>query len=469
MKICFLARPSFDKFTVGIYKDLKERYCKDLQGFFVTSNKKESSYVRENISEAIVCETSAYIKEHWEECTLNKLVEFEEKYDCAPIWKYIYTDRFLINADYEYAIRITTGLFMFFENIFENNNVDIYYSECIATLQCYIAYLVGRKHGVRYLSQMLAREKDLTHHYFLDDPYQGNMNFNKEFLNVEYTKEEYEYADMFLSEFESKEISPQSMSLVEKLPKLRWKYVLLLPYRLIKQFDPKYTDPYSYMYYKAYQRAFDPIKFYFRYQKSKKHYTKPDYSKKYVYYPLHYQPEASTIVCAQKYEKQLYYIDSWAKSLPADTVLYVKEHHALIGHRDISFYRELKKYPNVFLIDPLESSRKLIESAQAVTTLTGTAGWEAMLLRKPVFIAGNIFFDDAPGVIKVDDIMGQYLPNILKWEKPQRDTLLKYLCQYFRTLSVGNVYPRSPKYCEKSNIMNIVDALVKQLRKMGII
>lgn len=86
-----------------------------------------------------------------------------------------------------------------------------------------------------------------------------------------------------------------------------------------------------------------------------------DYSKKYVYYPLHYEPEASTLVCAVKYEKQLFFIDSWAKSLPADTVLYVKEHYAVLGHRELTLYKELKKYPNVVMIDPWESSRKLIK------------------------------------------------------------------------------------------------------------
>ena len=35
------------------------------------------------------------------------------------------------------------------------------------------------------------------------------------------------------------------------------------------------------------------------------HYNKANYNRKYVYFPLHYQPEASTIVCAAKYEKQL--------------------------------------------------------------------------------------------------------------------------------------------------------------------
>ena len=124
----------------------------------------------------------------------------------------------------------------------------------------------------------------------------------------------------------------------------------------------------------------------------------------------------------------MFFIDSWAKSLPADTVLYVKEHYALIGHRDPQFYKELEKYPNVFMLDPWEPARNLIEKAVAVTTLTGTAGWEAMLLRKPVFLGGNIVFDNAPGIIKVEDIYGNYLDMLGKWEQPTREEIIKYLC-----------------------------------------
>lgn len=191
------------------------------------------------------------------------------------------------------------------------------------------------------------------------------------------------------------------------------------------------------MYYQNYKHVLDEEIFYFRYKKSKKFYNKADKTKKYVYFPLHYQPESSTLVCASKYEKQLFFIDSWAKSLPSDTVLYVKEHYTLLGNRELSFYKEIQKYPNVILIDPLEDSRQLILGAVAVTTLTGTAGFEAMLLGKPVIICGNVFYENAPGVIKIDDIFQQYLPIMQNWKKPQRSDIIKYLCEYFRCLQNG--------------------------------
>ena len=178
---------------------------------------------------------------------------------------------------------------------------------------------------------------------------------------------------------------------------------------------------------------------------------------KYVLFPLHFQPEASTIVCAEKYEKQLFFIDSWAKSLPADTKLYVKEHYAVLGHRDISFYKELKKYPNVRLINPWTDTQDLIKHAQAVTTLTGTAGWEAMLHKKPVFIGGNIFFDSAPGVIKLEDVFGNYITALKNWKQPSDHEIIQYLCAYHRVIYKGDASGNDLSEC---NIDLIVNSLI---------
>lgn len=463
MNICFLARPCFDKYSAAIYAELRKNYDPASEGYFITSNEKESRFIEENVPGAHVFETSRFLRDHWNTYTVNDLVAVEKEYECSPIWRYIYTDRFLIYRDYQYCINVTVGLFRFFEELFSNNNIDFYYSETIATLQCYIAYLVGKKYGVTYIAQMTARGLDSTHHYFLKDDFQGNFNFHEDYMQRQYSDDEIQKADAFLKDFESRDIPPKNMVFTGNRPKFKLKFIALPFLRFVRSFRKELRDPCSYMYFESYKAITNPLVFYFKYQKAKKYYNKADYSEKYVYYPLHYQPEASTIVCAQKYEKQLYFIDSWAKSIPADTKLYVKEHYAILGHRDLSFYKELKKYPNVVLIDPWESSRKLMEHAQAVTTLTGTAGWEAMLLRKPVFIGGNIFFDNAPGVIKISDIYLNYLPEMDRWERPDRDQTVKYLCEYFRTLHKGNVYAANPKSLEPDNIRNIVSALYEQM------
>lgn len=467
MKICFLARPSFDVYSTVIFNKLKAHYDKNIEGFFITSNEKESNYIRKNVPEGHIFETSKFLRKNWMQYTVDDLVEMEKKYDCVPIWKYIYTDRFLINRDYDYCINVTVGLFKFFEDIFTKNRIDFYYSECIATLQCYIAYIVGQKYNVQYLTQMCARGGlDSTYHYFTTDPYQLNSDLTVDYLQQKYTEKELECAEKYLSEFETKNITPPAMNLVKTEPKVD-KSFILAPLRYLKgRINPDLNDPCSYMYYKAYQNCLNPVKFYLRYQKMKGYFQRPNYNIKYIYYPLHFQPEASTCVCAEKYEKQLFFIDSWAKSLPADTELYVKEHYAFLGSKDVQFYKELQKYPNVIFIDPWESSRKLIDNSVAVTTLTGTAGFEAMLLRKPVFLGGNADYENAPGVIKIKDIYQSYIPLMKAWKKPERQEIIKYLCACFRTYCKGNIYCQSYHHLLSENIDDIVNSLYNKLVKL---
>lgn len=462
--ICFLARPSFDKFSIAILKNLREKYDLNIEGCFITSDLKETNFIKNNIENVCIFEVSDFIEKNWCKFTEEKLQEYEYKYDCAPIWKYIYTDRFLREREYDYVVKITVGLFMFFEHVYETTNAKVYYSETIATLQCYIAYIVGKKFGVKYIAQMCARGNlDSSYHYFIKDEFQHNINFDENYRETTYSCDELAIAEKYLNDFEKDDSPPPAMQLVKTEPHFKIGYLFKPIKRLIKRFDKYLSNPYSYMYYKSYKHYTDELQFYYNYKVSKKFYRNADFSKKYVYFPLHYQPEASTCVCAQKYENQLFFIDSWAKSLPADTVLYVKEHYALLGHRDPQFYTELKKYPNVVLINPWVSTRKLIENSQAVTTLTGTAGLEAILLGKPVFLGGSTVFDNAPGIIKINDIYLNYIDYINKWRKPHRRELLQYICACFRSYHKGNAYAQNYYHLINDNIDDLCNSLYKQL------
>ena len=74
------------------------------QAVFITTNQKETKFINKTLDGYVdysTFETSTYIKENWEKFDLEMLIAYEEKYDCKPIWSYIYTDRFLVNRDYE--------------------------------------------------------------------------------------------------------------------------------------------------------------------------------------------------------------------------------------------------------------------------------------------------------------------------------------------------------------------------------
>lgn len=132
---------------------------------------------------------------------------------------------------------------------------------------------------------------------------------------------------------------------------------------------------------------------------------------KFVYFPLHIEPELATLICAPYHTDQLSVLHNLARSLPADTVLAVKEHPAVVGGFPLSFYRQIRDLPNTMLVDPNENSQELIRSSVGVATITGSAGFEAMLMRKPVITFGNVFYNVCDSVHNVGS--WQELPGAL--------------------------------------------------------
>ena len=462
--ICFIARRPFDNLSPAIFKDLKKNFDSDIHGVFITLDSKETAYIRQKFSgeDITICELSEYMNAHWDEFSMDALVAFEEKFRAKPLWKYIYTDRFLLNKDHDYVVHTTAGLFSFFEYVFTTYNIDFYYDEVIATLFTYVAYLVGKKTGAEYFTLFLMRAvgMDLTHHYVTNDPFEMMYDMPDNYLELSYSDEELQCADEFLKGFEEKHSKPLIMSIAGRKPKFKLSFLGLPLFYIRQRFFNKFTrDKGEYIYYKAYEHTLDPIKFYFRYQFSKKYYHKADLSKKFVYFPLHLQPEATTIVCAQKYEKQLYFIDNLAKSVPADTMIYVKEHYSFLGSRENEFYKTLKNYPNVVLIDPWEDSFALIEKSVCVATLTGTAGIEAMLLRHPVIMGGDIMYENAPGIMRIEDIFDNYVSAIEGYKQPDRQDIVKYLAAYFRSARPGNTYALSEARLEPENVAKLAESM----------
>ncbi len=113
----------------------------------------------------------------------------------------------------------------------------------------------------------------------------------------------------------------------------------------------------------------------------------------YFLYPIHMQPEASTLVLAKYYVDQLATIVNISKTLPLGVYLYVKEHKSALGERFLSFYNQLKKYPNIKLIPHDENTFNLIKHSKGVITLSSTVGWEALFYKKPVLVLGDVFYN----------------------------------------------------------------------------
>ncbi len=129
-------------------------------------------------------------------------------------------------------------------------------------------------------------------------------------------------------------------------------------------------------------------------------YYVPRPADRYAYYPLHIEPEIAIMLYAPYYTNQLELIRASAHALPVDMVLYVKEHPGMVGYRTREFYKELLKIPNVRLIAPGVSSTELSKHSSLTFTITSTAGWESLVLKKPVITFGDVYYNDIPGVAR---------------------------------------------------------------------
>ena len=141
-------------------------------------------------------------------------------------------------------------------------------------------------------------------------------------------------------------------------------------------------------------------------------YDSPAAGEKYVYFALHSEPEAYPMLLAPFYTDQLWAIKQVARSLPLSYKLYVKDHPGMTGFRPRSYYKEIKKIPNVRLIDSAVSGLSLIKGAELLVTISGTSGWEAVLLKKPAIIFGDIFYSQLSSVKKCVAI--EDLPYLIK-------------------------------------------------------
>ena len=123
----------------------------------------------------------------------------------------------------------------------------------------------------------------------------------------------------------------------------------------------------------------------------------------FIYFPLHMQPEATTMPLGGLYANQLLAIEMLSNTIPQHWKIYIKEHPAqIVDFRGIDFYKKISELPNVKIIASNISTFELIEKCIAVSTITGVAGWEGVVLGKNCLLFGNSLFDKCPGVLKIN-------------------------------------------------------------------
>lgn len=150
----------------------------------------------------------------------------------------------------------------------------------------------------------------------------------------------------------------------------------------------------------------------------------------FIYYPLHSQPERAISIASPYCTNQVEIITHIAKSLPVNYQLFVKDHPImdLKGGRNISFYKQIMKLPNVKLLHHNTNREKLLKGCSLVITITGTTGLEAAFYNKPTITFGKTPYSKLSWVSRVFDL--EELPKIIRHaleSKVDKNELRKYL------------------------------------------
>jgi len=196
----------------------------------------------------------------------------------------------------------------------------------------------------------------------------------------------------------------------------------------------------------------------------------PHDGERYVLYPIHFQPEASTLVQAPLYLDQVALLEDVARSLPIGYRLYVKEHVSNRGRRPLAFYDAIRRIPSVRLLGPDTDTWSLIRNASAIAVITGTMGWEGLLFEKPVISFGDVFYNRVPHVYQARNVPKdgwyQLFRRALTDHQPDHDALLACIAAMQQTSYPGFIgNPSSfPAALTDENVARLTDALADESR-----
>jgi hypothetical protein len=199
----------------------------------------------------------------------------------------------------------------------------------------------------------------------------------------------------------------------------------------------------------------------------------PDLRQKFIYFPLHFQPELTTSPLAGAYVEQLLMIEMISAFLPSDVYLYVKEHPRQTRlMRGRQYYKDIVSQKQVVLVPQEYSSKTLIENSLAVATGTGTAGWEALFLEKPVLMFGHDLYQFVDGVFRITsqkDCRFALQKVLQKKHRPKLRDVEIFLLALQETLIHGYIdenYQVFSSLEQSQNIRNISKAVVKYIKSV---
>ena len=440
MKACFLLQRRFAYIGHIMAQIFRKKYgINEFCGFIETRSSFEFLKSQNDITYTqLLLDEDIHKQYKNEPLDLDYLKNLEKKYGLPNLWPYIELDRVirynLLIREYPYDTpRYTHEEMMRIVQVNAKNIIKFLEEEkpnfivfsVIGSIGSLLLYQIAKKMGIKTFFIRFSR---VGTKYSITEDYNEMSYIEKTFVEIQKNNGHYEdyirQAEKLIEEFRNKPAPPHSIiDTPEARPVTRKKqFSFLLPHKIFKSIGWLFKMSYGYFSDKNRNDYCNVKPWLYIWDRIKRKirvligfddlYDKVNLNDDFAFFPLHFEPEIVTALYAPFYTDQLWLIKQIARSLPIHYKLYVKEHPAMFGYRTRRYYKELKKIPNIKLIKPTITSFDFIKYAKLIITLSSSAGWEALLFKKPVITFGNGFYNKISMVRNCKAI--EDLPQIVK-------------------------------------------------------
>ncbi|MDO8667854.1 MAG: hypothetical protein Q7K35_02015 [bacterium] len=439
MKICFMLQRRFAYIGHTLASQLNQKYgIENFCGY--VAMRKSFNFIKNKKSprfSELILDEDIHRRYKTEIIDCDFIKKLEKDHGLPNLWPYIELDRIIRSNQHIRVFPYDTPAYSHEEMIkivqvnakaiikfLDESKPDVLITPVIASIGSLMLYQMAKKRNIKTLIIHSARIgiKHMINEDIIN--YSSAINlFDKLQTNKIDYPEEQAKAIALLEKFR-RQLQPYSLADLPKFRPInrRRQFIFLTPKKLIWSIRWHYriiicylTDPYrdDYTNINPFLQIWDNLK--------KKIRVLIGYgdlcdeivpNEDFAYFPIHQEPENATLLYAPFYKDQLWLIKQMARSLPLNFKLYLKEHPTMHGHRLRRFYKELKKIPNIKLIKPEIESSSLIINAKLIFTISGTTGWEAVQLKKPIVVFSDVFYSYLPMVKKCVAI--EQLPYLVK-------------------------------------------------------
>lgn len=372
----------------------------------------------------------------------------------------IQVDRGLKYKTYDESANLYAALYSFWDEYFEKENPNIVIHEMVSLSINHICAVVAKMKKILYVNEIQVPGLFDTNLFFANY-WGGKPVYTKDIdENIQSKVEKY------VLDFNNRKQNVLCGNMFKTKTAKQYLFSAIKRYFSLKMNSSKYTNLVDYVenFIENDRSIIDKYRNLKKY--SQVRWDSFDKTKKYYYYPFHLEPEAAVFFWGDGiYANQIKLIQNIAASLPPNTYLYVKDHPHNIGYRNYEDYLQLKQVNNIKVLYAQESGYEIIKHSKGVITINGSAGFEALLMNKPVFCFGNPYYENFNNVIKIKNIRD--LRSLLKKQKPMLSNKNNFL-HFFSNVYEGNVaiYYRQ-KSSANENLKKVIDSYDSYFSSFG--